>query len=377
MEPKIEAFTTGAKMSRRFLILGLGLLLPALVFFSNAGAKITASHPLCGSPDSPDNPVQKYKVVVNAEDQHSIWPNDRENPLGWRDAGFEGTKCECIAHVAKVWESMRPSPTPTATPIGPSDFHIPDLGQNGRPVEIKGPFDGDVRTTEIRVDGQLVTPLAESSKSCFFIVPNEKFGSTGITVQERHVEATGTCRILSVELTADKLNLRSGEKSNVLIKVKGGKGIQQNVPLQLETTGAVNMDGGNIQNIQLRPADFVIEGVEVTANVRKVVVGLHPGVFNVTATVIDPRVRPLVVPLSDRQYEVKKEGPAFVVRIKNVKHPITSEPLDGKHKLEYKCPELSKLPLINNLLLNKGIGRTESQCLNMATPRIIISEEEN
>lgn len=49
-----------------------------------------------------------YKVVVNHEEQYSIWPADRDNPLGWRDAGKSGTRDECLAHIKEVWTDMRP-----------------------------------------------------------------------------------------------------------------------------------------------------------------------------------------------------------------------------------------------------------------------------
>ena len=49
-----------------------------------------------------------YKVVINPEEQYSIWPADRENPLGWRDAGKSGSKDECLAHIKEVWTDMRP-----------------------------------------------------------------------------------------------------------------------------------------------------------------------------------------------------------------------------------------------------------------------------
>ena len=48
------------------------------------------------------------KVVVNHEEQYSIWPEDRENPLGWRDGGKSGTKAECLAYIKEVWMDMRP-----------------------------------------------------------------------------------------------------------------------------------------------------------------------------------------------------------------------------------------------------------------------------
>ena len=50
----------------------------------------------------------KHKVVINHEEQYSIWPADKENPLGWKDAGYEGTKEACLAHIGEVWTDMRP-----------------------------------------------------------------------------------------------------------------------------------------------------------------------------------------------------------------------------------------------------------------------------
>ena len=49
-----------------------------------------------------------YKVVLNHEEQYSIWPAEKENPLGWRDEGKRGTKPECLAHIKEVWTDMRP-----------------------------------------------------------------------------------------------------------------------------------------------------------------------------------------------------------------------------------------------------------------------------
>jgi MbtH protein len=56
--------------------------------------------------DSED--TQRYKVVVNHEEQYSIWPEDRENALGWKDAGKAGTKAECLEYIKQVWTDMRP-----------------------------------------------------------------------------------------------------------------------------------------------------------------------------------------------------------------------------------------------------------------------------
>ena len=50
----------------------------------------------------------RYKVVVNQEEQYSIWPAERENPVGWRDAGRIGSKTECLAYIREAWTDMRP-----------------------------------------------------------------------------------------------------------------------------------------------------------------------------------------------------------------------------------------------------------------------------
>ncbi len=52
--------------------------------------------------------TRAYRVVLNYEEQYSIWPVERENALGWRDAGKTGTKDECLAYIKDVWVDMRP-----------------------------------------------------------------------------------------------------------------------------------------------------------------------------------------------------------------------------------------------------------------------------
>ncbi|MCC5658378.1 MbtH family NRPS accessory protein [Nostoc sp. XA010] len=49
-----------------------------------------------------------YKVVVNHEEQYSIWASEKENPLGWKDVGKSGLKSECLEYIKEVWTDMRP-----------------------------------------------------------------------------------------------------------------------------------------------------------------------------------------------------------------------------------------------------------------------------
>ncbi|MCC7416109.1 MAG: MbtH family NRPS accessory protein [Acidobacteria bacterium] len=49
-----------------------------------------------------------YRVVVNHEEQYSIWPAHKPMPAGWRDEGTSGPKDVCLDHIEKVWTDMRP-----------------------------------------------------------------------------------------------------------------------------------------------------------------------------------------------------------------------------------------------------------------------------
>lgn len=50
-----------------------------------------------------------YIVVINHEEQYSLWRDLwGEIPYGWRDAGKNGSKEECLAYIEEVWTDMRP-----------------------------------------------------------------------------------------------------------------------------------------------------------------------------------------------------------------------------------------------------------------------------
>ena len=51
---------------------------------------------------------QQYEVVINDEEQYSIWPAHKEVPAGWHKAGKSGPKAECLEHINVVWTDMRP-----------------------------------------------------------------------------------------------------------------------------------------------------------------------------------------------------------------------------------------------------------------------------
>jgi len=53
--------------------------------------------------------TRPHVVVVNDEEQYSIWPVGRDLPAGWRRDGFTGTEEECLAYIDETWTDMRPA----------------------------------------------------------------------------------------------------------------------------------------------------------------------------------------------------------------------------------------------------------------------------
>lgn len=102
-----------------------------------------------------------YKVVMNQEEQYAIWPADRDNPLGWFDAGKSGLKAECLGYIQEVWTDMRPlslrqkmaeqaRQPPTAVPPPPQ------ASPDGAPVMdalVQRLCDGEHPVLASRVDG--------------------------------------------------------------------------------------------------------------------------------------------------------------------------------------------------------------------------------
>ena len=50
----------------------------------------------------------QFKVVINHEEQYSIWPIEQANPLGWKEVGKVGSREACLAYIEEVWTDMRP-----------------------------------------------------------------------------------------------------------------------------------------------------------------------------------------------------------------------------------------------------------------------------
>lgn len=183
--------------------------------------------------------------------------------------------------ISAVSITMPPTSPPTA-----NDFQFPTLGQQGRPLTLTGPFDGNISNTTVNINGRDVPLLAESPRSVVVEIPADATGPTKIDLKEGNVEKTGSLRSLGVNLTAPKTNLKKGETTNLTVTVSGLEGLTEPVPLRIVTTGAVNMQGGNTQNLTISPGGVMSGGKYTTA---RAITGQQAGAFTVVATVMaDP-----------------------------------------------------------------------------------------
>jgi hypothetical protein len=170
---------------------------------------------------------------------------------------------------------------PVGTPSPPA-YIIPSLGQNGRPIVIAGPFDGNADNTKCTVGGTSCWIVAESPRKVVIQIPAEPVGPTTLSIGEDKT-TSAPFRNIGVNLSAPKTSLMKGEKTTVGVQVTGLTGIANAVAVQLVTTGAVNMDGGNTQTVQVSPSQV---GPDGKVSLTRTITGIQPGPFNVTANVV-------------------------------------------------------------------------------------------
>jgi uncharacterized protein YbdZ (MbtH family) len=191
-------------------------------------------------PDREDTTT--YKVVVNHEEQYSIWPEYKENPLGWMEVGKVGRKAECLAYIKEVWTDMRPlslrkqmeelakNPLPPSPPPDPKKSQekslVDRLCKGDHPVEVglrpektvklfKEAIDRDyvhIKFTKTKGGSELGMRLDRGA--CDFSKADFENGSGTV-----HIEGGLTLDYVKVKCIAD-VNLATLEGTGHLVKVE-------------------------------------------------------------------------------------------------------------------------------------------------------------
>jgi len=118
-----------------------------------------------------DDDSVTYKVVMNHEEQYSIWPASKETPPGWTPAGKSGTKQECLDYIEQVWTDMRPlslrkqmdaaarQPPPSPGPAErrePEESLVSRLCRGEHPVEVSLRPESNARAFKASIDRNYV-----------------------------------------------------------------------------------------------------------------------------------------------------------------------------------------------------------------------------
>jgi hypothetical protein len=184
-------------------------------------------------------------------------------------------------------------------PPAPNDFQLPALGQQGRPVEIFGPFDGNSSNTTLNFktvrsavqDFEKNTEnvsggfgmIAESPRKAVFTAPTNVTGPIELHLHEQDIKVQGNYRNVGVNLSAPKTNLLKGEGTTLTVQVSGLEGIKQPVPLTLESRGVITMEGGMYQPLLIQPSQVGADGRYSTT---RGITGVQAGGWTSTATVV-------------------------------------------------------------------------------------------
>ncbi len=189
----------------------------------------------------------------------------------------------------KKGEEVARAPIPVASTTPPvEEFDLPTIGQQGRPVEVRGPFDGDSGTTQIGVGGNDLEILAESPRKVVARNPSgQPVGPSELEVKEKDQTARGEFRTLGVKLSAPKLDLVRGEQTTLTLVVSGLEGIKEEVPLEIEnkSSSVIQMGGGEMQRISISPSQ--VRGGTYTT--ERPLTGVRRGAFTITGTVVSGR----------------------------------------------------------------------------------------
>jgi len=169
---------------------------------------------------------------------------------------------------------------------GPGAYETPAIGQAGKPIEIKGGFDGDLTTSVVNIANRAVRVLAKSPRKLIAQTPTDVIGKADIQVLEQgQLVAQGKYQSVAIRLSADKLNLTRGEQTTMTMTLVGVDGIEAPITVLLvnRTPWVVRMSGGERQLLVISSPD--VRGG--TYKSIKTLTGVQAGGFSINATVVN------------------------------------------------------------------------------------------
>lgn len=171
----------------------------------------------------------------------------------------------------------------SGTKVETERYQAPAVGQSGKYVRIMGCFNGDFRTTDVKIGDQPARPLAESPRGSIVKIPVGATGLTKIDVSKNGAPvASCPFTVLGIKLAAGNLTLKRGETSQLTVTVSGVRKLKSGVEVQIDNKfpQTMRLEGGDSQTF-LVPADLDADGFSAT----RTLTGVQVGAFAITAVV--------------------------------------------------------------------------------------------
>ncbi len=200
----------------------------------------------------------------------------------------------------------------TKQDINVGDFKFPSYIRAGEKEIITGVFDGDFSNTRIEFPDKSIQPLVESPDRIIFETPKEINGHTEMELIESNTHINTSVNILDLELSADKLNLRKSEQTNIHIKVIGLKELNEDVPLKIDNISSnINMRGGNYQEIIIIPSEDTNEEGIYSRTVN--ITALMDGDYSISVSIIPPEPHPIANKENEILCDCRIKGRSYLI----------------------------------------------------------------
>ena len=243
-------------------------------------------NPVKARPEAPiiPEPLNPAKAVPGTAPARGPVPPEPVNPGGTLNRGPVPP------------EPVNPGGTTAETPPpAPSDslnghFRTAAIHQSGHPFVIHGRFDGNSMNTHVSIGDKTADVLAESPRQTVVAAPPTVQGSTAVEVTE--TPATGQpsnaslkVRFVALRLSAGKLHLMRGEKTELKVEVSGLDGLAEPVPLTITNRSpeTINLEGGNTQGFTVQPGQVSSSGSYTTT---RDVTSVQAGTFRIDSEVV-------------------------------------------------------------------------------------------
>lgn len=198
----------------RFVVPAVATAIPLLLKDQSGAETLSGVIPLPGASSNGPEPFRRKNGPPNTQSG----PRDSPEPSGPEPFRVKSPPPTVESGPRAGGNPNGPEPyrfSPANTP----KFYTPRVAQIGKPIPVTGPFDGDFSNTRVRLNGQIIEPLAESPHSLIVLNPALGSGTQTLVIRERGMETELSVTSLAIRLSVTKTTLMTGESATLTVTV--------------------------------------------------------------------------------------------------------------------------------------------------------------